>query len=286
MSANPDNLKLPGFMQGRLSPLVDGKIQAFPATCWQEEFVLAADLGFDQIEWTLDHIGLMNNPLMSREGRAEIRGLSRRNKIKVTSATLDCVMQAPYYKTKGALQHGLLEDFTAVVEACAAARIKILVVPLVDDGAIETDEDEAALKSGLDIVQPVLARNQIRVAFECDFAPERLASFIATYPQGTYGLTYDIGNSAALGFDPAAEFAAYGSRIVHVHIKDRAIGGTTVPLGEGAARFEDVFRHLASENYAGGFILQTARATDDDHAKVLAGYKDQAVGWMNQDWNS
>ena len=27
-----------GFMQGRLSPLVDGKIQAFPWDHWQAEF--------------------------------------------------------------------------------------------------------------------------------------------------------------------------------------------------------------------------------------------------------
>jgi L-ribulose-5-phosphate 3-epimerase len=270
----------PGFMQGRLSPLVDGKIQAFPAACWQDEFTLAAELGFDQIEWTLDHVGLMNNPLMSREGRADMRGLTRRNKIRVTSVTMDNVMQAPFHKTKGALQHGLLEDFSAVIDACAAAKIKTLVFPLVDEGALEDAKDEAALKTGLDIVFPVLARNQMRVAFESDFQPDRLAKFLSSYPAENFGLTYDIGNSAGLDFNPVEEFKAYGERIIHVHVKDRIKGGSTVPLGEGNARFDVVFDHLALHKYEGDIILQTARAVDDRHSDALVKYRNMVLAWI------
>ena len=36
-----------GFVQGRLSPLVDGNIQAFPRDYWRHEFALAEQLGFD-----------------------------------------------------------------------------------------------------------------------------------------------------------------------------------------------------------------------------------------------
>ena len=32
-----------GFMQGRLSPPVDGRIQAFPHDQWHEEFALASE---------------------------------------------------------------------------------------------------------------------------------------------------------------------------------------------------------------------------------------------------
>ena len=241
---------------------------------------MAAELGFDQIEWTLDHVGLMNNPLMSREGRADMRRLTRRSKIRVTSVTMDNAMQAPFHKTKGALQHGLLEDFSAVVDACAAAKIKTLVFPLVDDGALENAQDEAALKMGLDIVFPVLARHQMRIAFESDFHPDRLAKFLSTYGTENFGLTYDIGNSAGLGFDPSEEFKAYGERIIHVHVKDRSKGGSTVPLGEGNARFDMVFDRLAAHDYHGDIILQTARADDDNHGGILATYRDMVLGWI------
>ena len=40
-----------GFMQGRLSAMVDGKIQAFPWSEWREEFPRAHALGLSRIEW-------------------------------------------------------------------------------------------------------------------------------------------------------------------------------------------------------------------------------------------
>ena len=43
-----------GFMQGRLSAMVDGKIQAFPWNEWREEFPRAQALGLTRIEWTID----------------------------------------------------------------------------------------------------------------------------------------------------------------------------------------------------------------------------------------
>lgn len=46
----PDRI---GFMQGRLSPVVDGKIQAFPWGHWEDEFRLANGHGLSLMEWTL-----------------------------------------------------------------------------------------------------------------------------------------------------------------------------------------------------------------------------------------
>ena len=43
-----------GFMQGRLSPLVDNQIQAFPFNHWDQEFALAKEIGLGCMEWTLD----------------------------------------------------------------------------------------------------------------------------------------------------------------------------------------------------------------------------------------
>ena len=43
-----------GIMQGRLSPPIKGRIQAFPSQTWQKEFYLARDCGFSHIEWVLD----------------------------------------------------------------------------------------------------------------------------------------------------------------------------------------------------------------------------------------
>lgn len=50
----------------------------------------------------------------------------------------------------------------------------------------------------------------------------------------------------------------------------------------GIAKFEVVFAELAKMNYQGNFILQTARATDKDHAGALRAYRDMTVNWMRQ----
>jgi len=269
-----------GFMQGRLSPLVDGKIQAFPEEHWREEFAAGAALGFGFLEWTLDQAGLYENPLMSREGRGEIRQVCRRSKMTVPSVTLDCVMQAPFYKATGKTHDNLLNDLATIVDACGAAKIETMVVPLVDNGTITNTGESDALHSGLEAIRPLLERTGVRIAFECDQAPEELAGFIKRLPATIYGLTYDIGNSAATGFDPDAEFAAYGNRVTHVHVKDRLPSGTTVPLGSGNADFGAVFQNLFDLGYSGRYVLQTARADDDDHASVLADYRTQTLDWI------
>ena len=64
-----------GFMQGRLSPLVNGKIQAFPWNSWEEEFKIASENNFKIMEWTLDQERLYENPLMCKNGTTTLKCL-------------------------------------------------------------------------------------------------------------------------------------------------------------------------------------------------------------------
>lgn len=270
-----------GFMQGRLSPLIDGRIQAFPWPCWRDEFVLAQRQGFGLMEWTLDHECLYENPLLTVGGQSEIKELCRCNNIQIPSLTGDCFMQAPFWKAHGENVESLKRDFRAIVDACAAVGISMIVVPLVDNGAIENSDQEDVLVGFLKNESQTLSRKGLRIIFESNFSPRELARFIGRLDPVLFGINYDIGNSAALGFDPNEEFDAYGNRIVNVHVKDRVFGGTTVPLGTGAAKFETVFSRLAQLGYAGNYILQTARATDGEHAKVLSRYRDMTKEWLS-----
>lgn len=271
-----------GFMQGRLSGLVSGKIQAFPWRDWEQEFALAHRHGFPLMEWTLDQDRLYENPLLTEDGRERIRTLSAVNGVRVLSLTGDCFMQAPFFKQAGDERVRLLDDLRAVLGACAESGIRYVLVPLVDNGRIENAEQERNLLDGLAPLTGFLRANAMQIVFESDFPPQRLADFIAMLTEDAYGINYDVGNSAALGYNPEEEIAAYGKRIVNVHIKDRALHGTTVPLGEGNADFPRVFRALKVAGYAGNFILQTARAKDGDHAAALCRYRDLVRGWIGQ----
>jgi L-ribulose-5-phosphate 3-epimerase len=269
-----------GFMQGRLSPLVDGRIQAFPWDCWQAEFQLAQQHGFGLMEWTLDQDRLYENPLLTATGQAEIRTQREKHQVRISSLTGDCFMQSPFWKAEGVARAQLEEDFRAVARACSAVGIAMMVLPLVDNGSLTTRAQEDRLVSVLQAHAPLLTQLGVLVVFESDFGPAELARFIDRLDPALFGVNYDIGNSAGLGMSPLEEIAAYGPRIVNVHIKDRILGGTTVPLGTGNADFAAVFAALARANYKGNYILQTARAQDGNHAKFLCEYRDMAVNWI------
>jgi len=271
-----------GFMQGRLSPLVEGKIQAFPWPYWREEFPLAEKHGFRLMEWTLDQERLSENPLMTREGRQEILRLIKQHGVAVKTLTGDCFMQAPFYKAQGRVRQQLLADLQQVVKCSAALGIKSVLLPLVDNGRVENPRQEEGLAKELSGMVSLLKDAGVQLLFESDYPPDRLASFLGLFEARYFGLTYDIGNSAALGYQPEEEIAAYGARILNVHVKDRVLGGGTVPLGEGDADIPGALKALSSAGYRGPYILQTARAQDGDHSAALCRYRDLVLNWLNQ----
>ncbi|MDP7068624.1 MAG: sugar phosphate isomerase/epimerase [Acidimicrobiales bacterium] len=269
-------------MQGRLSSPVDGQIQAFPQDRWREEFVLADEADLRIMEWTIDHERIFDNPLMTVTGRNEIRQLSEQHGVLIPSLTGDCFMQAPFWKASGEQRYRLEGVVRSVLNACRAAGIGTVVVPLVDEGS-PTDEAEEELLALFLLGQAEdLNQSELRMAFESDLPPSDLAAFIERFPPGLFGINYDIGNSASMGFDPVEEFAAYGDRILNVHVKDRSLGGTTVALGEGDAEFETVFAALSDLGYSGNFILQTARDPAGDHLSSLVRFRDMTIDWMMQ----
>lgn len=269
-------------MQGRLSPLLNGRIQAFPWECWKDEFPLAQQINIHLMEWTLDQERLYENSLLTEVGQAEIRALCQQYAVSIPSLTGDCFMQAPLWKAQGSERIALERDFVEIAKGCAAVGITMMVVPLVDNGRLESMAQEDGLVTFLENQSGFLAAHGLKVLFESDYEPQELARFIARLDSALFGINYDIGNSAALGFNPHEEFAAYGPSIVNVHVKDRVLGGTTVPLGTGNANFDAVFTELAQINYHGNFILQTARAADGNHAKDLYTYRDMTSNWLKQ----
>jgi len=269
-----------GFMQGRLSPIVNGKIQSFPWNHWKQEFKIAADNDFSIMEWTLDQDELYNNPIMTIEGQNKVKALSSQYGVSIPSLTGDCFMQKPFYKVAGKDRESLLQDLQNIIISCGLLGIELIVFPLVDEGSLENSLQEVSLLDGLSHIESDLKKNCVQIIFESDFPPERLNDFISHLPIRNYGINYDIGNSAALGFDPIEEINTYGQRISNVHIKDRLLNGTTVPLGEGNADIPKVLQELKSIEYKGNFILQAARAVDNNHASVLCYYRNQVNQWI------
>ena len=159
--------------------------------------------------------------------------------------------------------------------------IKLIVVPLVDNGRLENSRQEEKLVKFLLSYQSLFVDLNLKILFEFDYNPFGVKKFIDMLPENIFGVNYDIGNSAANGFDPVEELKIYGSRILNVHVKDRILGGGTVPLLQGNADFALIFSKLNQIKYCGNFILQTARAENKNHADQILKYQNMVLGWLS-----
>tara|TARA_A100000164_G_C21897941_1_gene768941 strand:+ start:592 stop:1416 length:825 start_codon:yes stop_codon:yes gene_type:complete len=256
-----------GIMQGRLSKKVGNKIQAFPEKNWKIEFLKAKCLGLKSIEWTLDYKNLKKNPIMTKNGQLEIKRLSKKHSIKINSLTGDCFMQQPFWKFKD--NKHLIDDLIQIINSCKLLGINLIVIPLVDNGAINSNDDKKNLLEICNYIKKYLKDTQIKLIFESDFPPKKLKKFIKLFDKKFFGINYDVGNSAGLNYKIDDEFKCYGDYICNIHIKDRIKFGTTVRLGKGNANFLKLFKNLKKMKYSKNLILQTARSNNNQHVSEI-----------------
>jgi len=270
-----------GFMQGRLSPMVGKKIQAFPFKNWKQEFKTAKLIGFKLMEWTIDQKKLYKNPLLTKEGRNKIKYLSKKYNIKIESLTGDCFMQAPFWKFKKYKRKKLQKDFLNIIESSSKIGIKKIIVPLVDNGSLNNFYQQTVFINFMKNVVKNLKKNKQTLLFELDMNFKKAKKFISKFDPKYFGINYDIGNSAALGFNPEKELLSYGIRIKNVHIKDRIYMGNSVKLGQGNADFKKIFSLFSKIRYKGNYILQTARSKNNiNHEKELIHNLKKVKKWI------
>ncbi len=268
-----------GFIQGRLSPIIDNKIQIFPSLHWKDEYKKSKKIGLNLLEWTLDEETFDSNPLLTKVGREEIKKYNEDYDISIPSLTCDYAMQNPFWKLEGEVSNKIIYNFLKIIESCEILGVNIIVVPLVDNGSIKSLKQEEFLIKFFSKISQILIDSNILIAFESDYNPYELQRFINNFDKNI-GINFDMGNSASNGYDPTTEILALGARIINVHVKDRLLNGTTVPLNEGNCDFIKVFKSLKEINYKNNYILQTARAIDQNHEKVLNDYVNMTLEWL------
>lgn len=252
------------IMQGRLVPPSDGRIQSFPRERWRDEFALAASAGLDAIEWIYDLYGADLNPIATDDGLAEIKQLSTETGVLVRSLCADIFMDKPLLRATGPEIEERTETLVWLLGQGAMLGVKRVVLPFVDASRIDSEAELEAVVEVLRSVLPDLERMGVELHLETSLSPDRFADLLSRLPHPMVKVNYDSGNSSSLGYRPADEFDAYGDRVGSVHIKDRVLGGSTVPLQTGDADFDALFEGLARVAYRGDFVLQVARGDPGD----------------------
>ena len=252
------------IMQGRLVPPSEGRIQCFPRERWRDEFALAAAAGLAAIEWIYDLHGADVNPIAADDGLAKIRALSAQSGVLVRSLCADYFMDEPLLRADQRKIEERTETLVWLLGRCAILGASRVVLPFVDASRIDSDAELDHVVTVLERVLPVLEATGVELHLETSLSSSRFADLLARLPHAMLKVNYDSGNSASLGYNPTDEFAAYGTRVGSVHIKDRVNGGGTVPLGSGDTDFGALFDCLGEIGYEGDFVLQVARGTTGD----------------------
>ena len=172
--------------------------------------------------------------------------------------------------------------------AAGGAEVVVLAPALAQTGYSGAKEIAAGawrqLFEGIDRVAEIADSVGLRVAVHPHWgtAIERPAHIERFLQDTAHPLCLDTGHIALGGADPLQVARKAGPRVSHVHLKDvdgalaarvregaltyndAVRSGLFRPLGDGAARIEDVLGHLRGAGYAGWYVLEQDVMLDGD----------------------
>ena len=62
---------------------------------------------------------VLENPLMTEDGKAEIKRISKKYEVKIPSLTGDCFMESPFWKLYGKDRNARIKDFLKISKSCS-----------------------------------------------------------------------------------------------------------------------------------------------------------------------
>ena len=269
-----------GFMQGRLSKIERGRIQSFPFGNWQKEFILAKKNNFRLIEWTIDSFKIDKNPILTPKGINKIQYIRKKTGVKIDSITCDFFMENPFYKSKKFKLNSLIY-LKKILKSAKILKIKYIILPIVDFSSVKKSEEKKKLIKELKAFYKLIP-NKSKILFETDFNPTKNLEFIKNFDLNKFGINYDTGNSANLGYNVKSEMKTFYKYIDNIHIKDRKKNRTTVNLGKGDFDFKFFFKFIKSKKYSKNLILQTARSSNNKHLYLLKKNRSFINSYLNE----
>ena len=265
-----------GVMQGRLLPKYKGLYQSFPIGYWQDEFPIAKKLGLDCIEFIIDDLSYPENPLMTEEGVRQIQHIVAETGVQVKTICADYFMEHPFHDVSQKDFDHSMTVLGVLLENGRKLGVTDIVIPCVDKSSLLNKKQHipgfiVAMKHAGKLAQA----SGINLSLETDLGPQDFRDLLLKIDSPRLKVNYDIGNSAALGYLESEEIAAYGEWISDVHIKDRVLGGGSVPVGTGDAKIENALAELKKAGYSGVFIMQVYR--DDEGVEIFKFQKEKIL---------
>jgi len=255
-----------GIMQGRLSPPVPGRLQAFPWTSWEREFSLARACGFETIEWLFEATDYEQNPIWTETGLERIRSQIAATGIHVRSVCADYFMAHPFFRVSERERMHSVGILNTLIVRAATVGVEILLLPVLEVSEIRTDTEKMQLLDALREPLYLAVARGIRLGLETELPAPEYRDLVERGNHPALGVYYDTGNASARGYDIAADINTLSPFLCGVHIKDRKRDGPSVLLGQGDADFAAFFSAIAEIGYTATLVLETAFG--DDYLRV------------------
>jgi L-ribulose-5-phosphate 3-epimerase len=264
----------PNFLivQGRTLPQNDESLQSFPSN-WMDEFPLIKQLGFKGIEWIYDKKSEDSNPILNSNEYYKIQSLSKKYNISLENIVFDWFIAHPLLKKEDISLQTKINKLIDLLDYSRKIGFKRIIFPLLEGNAIhDSNEMKLFLKIFSDDVISTLNLNKLEIHFETSMAPNEELNFISKLNNPQTKICFDMGNSASLGFDCTEVLDKIHPFLGSVHIKDRLINGSTVPLGEGSVDFLTIFRILNKIKFSGPISFQAYRDKNSNNIELLKKY--------------
>ncbi|MGI5816727.1 MAG: sugar phosphate isomerase/epimerase family protein [Armatimonadota bacterium] len=229
----------------------------------EDLFAQAAEIGFDGIELDI-RAEWRDEPLMSPEGREQIRRLTEETGVEVPSLCVGAFWQF----SPAASDHELLDTsrtiMSSAIEAAADLGARWILVP-VTPAEVEISHEECQAR-WIDEMQKAAGLAQAadvvlcleNVGRGCGKSAQDLLALVEGIASPVVQTYYDVGNACAFGHDAVEEIRALAEVIGVVHIKDREAD----LLGDGIVDIPACVETLREVGYDGWLILETPPTED------------------------
>ncbi len=242
-----------GIVQGRLVQSPPGELQWFPQRYWESEFFIAGALGIDYIELIAERNHNPGNPLWLDGGIARMRDLAAANRMSLHALCDDFIID---HALCG--DDAVLRQVVDLVGRGGRLGARKLVLPLFEASEL-TPTNAAAFRDPLRAIADAAAAQGMLVCLETILTARELMAALDAFGHSALSVVYDTGNRVAFGHDLPGDIRLLGSRISHVHIKDKNSANRNVLLGTGLVDFRAVFEVLAEIGYSGPYTFETQR---------------------------
>lgn len=257
-----------GIMQGRLSPKEPHLLQSFPWNSWQKEFVRAESVGFKSIEWLVDKPKWQDNPILTKQGRDDIRKLMHDSNISVKSLCAHYFIDGDLTSEDEKLRDDGITVLNLLIDAAAELGVHNIVLPFFDESSLQNPDNVTYLKSSITNSLNLASNKGINILIESDLDAKEMLKLIDSFNSKTLGVCYDVGNGTSFGFDVISDINELFKYIHEIHIKDRKIHGGSVMLGEGDTPISNVIKYLEKHDFKKPIILETPVGEDWESAAV------------------